>query len=60
MNRPGFWVGLHRDKRLRVDILRRYPTRLVCRVVEPGEFQLRVGPSSRDEVLLDAVFTVKA
>lgn len=38
MNRPGVWVGLHRDKHLRVNILRRYPTRLVCRVVEPGEF----------------------
>ena len=30
------------------------------RVVEPGEFLLRVGPSSRNEVLLDAAFTVKA
>lgn len=29
------------------------------RIVEPGEFLLRVGPSSRDEVLLDAGFVVK-
>jgi beta-glucosidase len=30
------------------------------RVVEPGEFRLLVGPSSRDEALLPASFTVKA
>ncbi|WP_031087721.1 glycoside hydrolase family 3 N-terminal domain-containing protein [Streptomyces sp. NRRL WC-3549] len=29
------------------------------RVVEPGDFELLVGPSSRDEVLLRAPFTVK-
>jgi beta-glucosidase len=28
------------------------------RIVEPGEFELLVGPSSRDEVLLRATFTV--
>ncbi|MGK3951008.1 glycoside hydrolase family 3 N-terminal domain-containing protein [Microbacterium sp. I2] len=28
------------------------------RIVEPGEFELLVGPSSRDEVLLSAVFRV--
>jgi beta-glucosidase len=30
------------------------------RVVEPGEFELLVGPSSRDDVLLSAVFRVAA
>ncbi|MFE7844234.1 glycoside hydrolase family 3 N-terminal domain-containing protein [Microbacterium sp. NPDC057407] len=30
------------------------------RVVEPGEFELLVGPSSRDETLLGATFTVSA
>lgn len=29
------------------------------RVVEPGEFELLVGPSSRDEALLSATFTVE-
>ncbi|MDF2807159.1 MAG: beta-glucosidase, partial [Cellulosimicrobium sp.] len=29
------------------------------RVVEPGEFELRVGPSSREDALLRAPFTVK-
>ena len=28
------------------------------RVVEPGDFELRVGPSSRTEDLLTAAFTV--
>ena len=28
------------------------------RVVEPGEFELRVGPSSREDALLRASFTV--
>jgi beta-glucosidase len=30
-----------------------------ARVVEPGEFALLVGPSSRDEALLRGTFTVK-
>jgi beta-glucosidase len=30
-----------------------------ARVVEPGEFALLVGPSSRDEALLRATFAVK-
>jgi len=30
------------------------------RVVEPGAFELLVGPSSRDEALLRAAFTVTA
>jgi beta-glucosidase len=30
------------------------------RIVEPGEFELLVGPSSRDEVLLTGAFTVTA
>ena len=30
------------------------------RVVEPGEFELRVGPSSRDTDLLRAPFTITA
>lgn len=40
--RPGVWVGMFRDQHLRVNIVRRYPNRLVCRVTEPGEYQGQV------------------
>lgn len=38
MNRPAVWVGLHRDQRLRVNVVRKYSNRWVCRVTEPGEW----------------------
>ena len=43
MNRPGVWVGLHRDQHLRVEILRTFKYRVRCRVTEPGsEYQGQV------------------
>ena len=34
--RPAVWVGMTGTEHVRVDVVRRYSTRLVCRVVEPG------------------------
>lgn len=38
VSRPAVWVGFTREQHLRVDVLRRYPNKLVCRVTEPGEY----------------------
>lgn len=36
MSRRPAWVGIEGDQRFAVDVMRRYPSRVVCRIVEPG------------------------